>query len=115
MRCEIWAQPAEAALFKVSHQRQLIFLRKSDCLGCAVLLSLVVCCFLLLSSFSHLSIKHVLALCVCLLSLQRRRRLFLRSNYDMRGFNANFYSLHFQLVNFPENASFKSYGVICLW
>ena len=34
------------------------FLRKSDCLGCAVLLCLVVC--LLLSSFSHLSLKHVL-------------------------------------------------------
>ena len=25
------------------HERQLIFLRKSDCLGCAVLLCLVVC------------------------------------------------------------------------
>ena len=33
-----------------SHQRQLIFLRKSDCLGCAVLLCLVVCLTMLASS-----------------------------------------------------------------
>ena len=41
---------------------QLIFLRKSDCLGCAVLLCLVVCLTLLASFFlpSHLSLKHVL-------------------------------------------------------
>ena len=40
-----------------SHLRQLIFLRKSDCLGCAVLLCLV--CLTLLASFflpSHLSL-----------------------------------------------------------
>ena len=39
-----------------SHPRQLIFLRESDCLGCAVLLCLVVCLTLLVSSFlpSHL-------------------------------------------------------------
>ena len=47
-----------------SHPRQLIFLTESDCLGCAVLLCLVVCLTLsLLASFflpSHLSIKHVL-------------------------------------------------------
>ena len=44
-----------------SHLRQLIFLRKSDCLGCAVLLCLVVCLTLLASFFlpSHLSLKHV--------------------------------------------------------
>ena len=36
-----------------SHPRQLIFLRKSDCLGCAVLLCLVVC-LTFLSSFSSL-------------------------------------------------------------
>ena len=44
-----------------SHPRQLIFLRKSDCLGCAVLLCLVVCLTLLASFFlpSHLSLKHV--------------------------------------------------------
>ena len=37
------------------------FLRKSDCLGCAVLLCLVVCLTLLASLFlpSHLSLKHV--------------------------------------------------------
>ena len=34
-----------------SHPRQLIFLRKSDCLGCAVLLCLVVVCLILLASF----------------------------------------------------------------
>ena len=40
--------------------RQLIFLRKSDCLGCAVLLCLV-CLFDLACFFlpSHLSLKHV--------------------------------------------------------
>ena len=44
-----------------SHPRQLIFLRKSDCLECAVLLCLVVCLTLLASLFlpSHLSLKHV--------------------------------------------------------
>ena len=47
--------------------RQLIFLRKSDCLGCAVLLCLV--CLTLLASFflpSHLSFKtciHMHAVC----------------------------------------------------
>ena len=34
-----------------SHPRQLIFLRKSDCLGCAVLLCLIVCLTLLASFF----------------------------------------------------------------
>ena len=34
-----------------SYVRQLIFLRKSDCLGCAVLLCLVVCMTLLSSFF----------------------------------------------------------------
>ena len=45
-----------------SHPRQLIFLRKSDCLGCAVLHCLVFCLTLLASFFlpSHLSLKHVL-------------------------------------------------------
>ena len=45
----------------MSHPRQLIFLRKSDCLGCAVLLCLVVCLTLLASFFlpSHLPLKHV--------------------------------------------------------
>ena len=41
-----------------SHPRQLSFLRKSDCLGCVVLLCLVVC-LTLLASFFHLSLKHV--------------------------------------------------------
>ena len=36
-----------------SHPRQLIFLRKSDCLGCAVLLCLVVCLTLLASSLMY--------------------------------------------------------------
>ena len=42
-----------------SHPRQLIFLRKSDCLGCAVLLWLVVCLTLFASFFppSHLSLR----------------------------------------------------------
>ena len=42
------------------HLRQLIFLRKSDCLGCAVF-CLVVCLTLLASFFlpSHLSLKYV--------------------------------------------------------
>ena len=43
-----------------SHPRQLIFLRKSDCLGCAVLLCLVVCMTLLASFFLPSSlIKNV--------------------------------------------------------
>ena len=44
-----------------SHLRQLIFLRKSDCLGCIVLLCLVVCLTLLASFFlpSHLSLTCV--------------------------------------------------------
>ena len=44
-----------------SHLRQLIFLGKSDCLRCAVLLCLVVCLtlYLFLSSFCYLSLKHV--------------------------------------------------------
>ena len=46
-----------------SHLRQLIFLRKSDCLRCAVLLCLNCCLFDLacffLPSFSHLSLKNV--------------------------------------------------------
>ena len=42
-----------------SHPRQLIFLRQSDCLGCAVLLCLVVY-KTLLASFFHLSLNHVL-------------------------------------------------------
>ena len=43
------------------YPRQLIFLRKSDYFGCAVLLCLVVCLTLLASFFfpSHLSLKHV--------------------------------------------------------
>ena len=47
-----------------SHLRQLIFFTESDCLGCAVLLCLVVCLTLLASSFlpSHLSLKHVLSI-----------------------------------------------------
>ena len=45
-----------------SHLRQLICVRKSDCLGCAVLLCVVVCLTLLVSFFlpsHHLSLKHV--------------------------------------------------------
>ena len=45
-----------------SHLRQLIFLRKSDCLGCAVLLCLV-CLFDLAASFFLpflTSLKHVI-------------------------------------------------------
>ena len=39
---------------------QLIFPRKNDCLGCAVLLCLIVCLTLLTFFFlpSHLSLKH---------------------------------------------------------
>ena len=42
----------------MSHVRQLIFLRKSDCLGCALLLCLVVCMTLLASSFLPSLIFH---------------------------------------------------------
>ena len=52
-----------------SHPRQLIFSRKSDCLGCAVLLYLVclfVCLGLLASFFlpSHLSLKTCIYMCL---------------------------------------------------
>ena len=48
-------------MYMPTRSRQLIFLRKSDCLWCAVLLCLVVCLTLLASFFlpSHLSLKHV--------------------------------------------------------
>ena len=45
-----------------SHPSQLIFLKKSDCLGYAVLLCLVVVCLTLLASFflpSHLSLVTI--------------------------------------------------------
>ena len=43
------------------YMRQLIFLRKSDCFGCAVLLCIIVCLTLFASFFlpSHLSLKYV--------------------------------------------------------
>ena len=50
------------------HLRQLIFIKKSDCLGCVVLLCFVVCLTLLASFFlpSHLSLKHVhVHTCTC--------------------------------------------------
>ena len=69
MRCAIWAQPAELSGRELclekriecrgfeSHPRQLIFLRKSDCLRCAVLLCLALfVCLTLLASFFHLSL-----------------------------------------------------------
>ena len=66
------AQLVERSVYSVecrgfeSHLKQLIFLRKSDCLGCAVLLCLVICLTLLASFFlpSHLSLKHVSQYCV---------------------------------------------------
>ena len=54
-------------VYMCAHPRQLIFLRKSDCLGCAVLLCLVVVCLTLLASFffpSHLSLNMYYAYCV---------------------------------------------------
>ena len=52
--CSVWS--IECRRFE-SHPRQLIFSRKSDCLGCAVLLYLV--CLTLLASFFHLSFKNL--------------------------------------------------------
>ena len=51
----------------MSHPRQLIFLWKSDCLVCAVLLCLVVCTTLLASFFlpSHLSNMYNVYTCNC--------------------------------------------------
>ena len=61
--CTIWS--VECHGFE-SHPRQLIFLRKSNCRGCAVLFCLVVCLTLLVSFFlpSHLSLKHVQCMCI---------------------------------------------------
>ena len=49
-----------------SHPRQLFFPRKSDCLGCAVLLCLVVYLTLLASFFlpSHLSLNMQMYICI---------------------------------------------------
>ena len=46
-----------------SHPRQLIFLRKSDCLGCAMLLCLVVC-LTLLASFFLPSFSSLIKTCI---------------------------------------------------
>ena len=46
------------------HPRQLIFLRKSDCLECAVLLCLVVCLTLLASFFLLSSLIKTCTLCI---------------------------------------------------
>ena len=56
-----------------SHLRQLIFSRKNDCLGCAVLLCLVVCLTLLASFFlpSHLSFKNMYYVTACVLQSAR--------------------------------------------
>ena len=53
--------PATARAPRVCTLVPFIFLRKSDCLGCAVLLCLVVCLTLLASFFlpSHLSLKYI--------------------------------------------------------
>ena len=53
---EIYIIITYAVLHTQCIPRQLVFLRKSDCLGCAVLLCLVVCLTLLASFFlpSHL-------------------------------------------------------------
>ena len=78
LRCEIWAQPAELpwwlgrsvveysvcsveCCWFESHPRQLFFLKKSDCLGCAVLLCLAVCLTLLvfLPSFLNVYMQYV--------------------------------------------------------
>ena len=52
----------------MSHLRRLIFLRKSDCLGCAVLLCLVVRVTLLASFHlpSHLSLNMHVYTCTCM-------------------------------------------------
>ena len=53
--------PPTKILYDTLIYMYITFLRKSDCLGCAVLLCLVVC-LTLLASFvlpSHLSLKHV--------------------------------------------------------
>ena len=53
----IWTRPGSSVVENAecrgfeSHPRQLILLWKSDCLGCAVLLCLVVCLTLLASFF----------------------------------------------------------------
>ena len=61
-----------------SHPRQLIFSRKSDCLGCAVLLYLV-CLFALLASFLlpfHLSFKNM-TVYICMQSAIQSSTYFL--------------------------------------
>ena len=50
-------------LWVESHPRQLIFLRKSDCLGCAVLLCLV--CLFDLACFFLSSLSSLIKTCTC--------------------------------------------------
>ena len=50
-----------------SHPRQLIFIWKSDCLGCALLLCFVVCMTLLVSFF--FSLLHLSLTCTCIYCL----------------------------------------------
>ena len=50
-----------------SHLRQLIFLRKSDCRECAVLLCLVVCLTLLASFFMCVYTYIHVDTCICIL------------------------------------------------
>ena len=52
-----------------SHPRQLIFLWKSDCLGCVVLLCLVVCMHDL-AGFFHLSLTCVQCTCIVVYPLR---------------------------------------------
>ena len=73
------AQLVERSVYSIecrgfeSHPRQLIFSRKSDCLGCAVLLCLVclfdLACFFLSSDISHLKtcIYNVCSVYSCML------------------------------------------------
>ena len=53
------------SIMYISHLRQLIFLRKSDCLGCAVLLYLVVCLTLFASFFLLSLISHCMYTFLC--------------------------------------------------
>ena len=78
-----------------SHLRQLILLWKSDCLGCAVLLCLVVC--LLLPSFSHLSLKHVHTVqvaCLQLLEVGIKNILSDKSCHDYYQLNQSVFTQH---------------------
>ena len=69
---------------------QLIFLMKSDCLGCAVLLCLFVCLTLLASSF--LLFSSLIKICIYMYSVDLTIRHSVHCVYESRELRAGQYA-----------------------